>query len=107
MEAPLMAMTLGPNSLLCQSTRPILEIGMVLDLPKRGLMEHLLMGVMIGPSDEFDSSLVVAVDHIAATAAGRLSGHCTDLREPFPSFCSNCYRMTRGSAVLYGAIPID
>lgn len=83
MEAPLMAMPCRPSPLLGCGTGPIPEIGMIFDLPKSSLVEQLLLGVMVRPGHEFNGSLAVAIDHIAATAVGRLSGHCTDLRESF------------------------
>ena len=68
-QALLMALAFGPDPLLRCSTGAILEIGMILDLPKGSLMQGLLMGVMLGPSHKFDCSPVAAVDHIARTSA--------------------------------------
>ena len=71
----LMALAFGPDPLLRRSTGAILEIGMILDLPKSSLMQGLLMGVMLGPSHKFDCSLIASVDHAACTTVRRFKGH--------------------------------
>lgn len=75
MQAAFASVAPRPSPLLRQSTRTVVEIGMIFNLGDRRLMEQLFFAVVVRPSDKFDSCTAMAIDHVAFTAVRSFCSH--------------------------------